>query len=81
MISTVRKRSLIINGHKTSISLEDAFWDQVRALARSRNMTMSDLVRDIERSRQAGNLSSAVRLAVLQALKAQAGEQSPQPQA
>ena len=73
MTSAVRKGSLTINRRKTSISLEEAFWDQLRALARSHNMTMSDFVSDVERSRRNGNLSSAVRLAVIEALKAQAG--------
>jgi predicted DNA-binding ribbon-helix-helix protein len=74
MISSVRKRSILVNRHKTSVSLEDAFWDEVRAIARSRNMTLSDFVSDVERGRRAGNLSSALRLIVLETLQARVGE-------
>jgi predicted DNA-binding ribbon-helix-helix protein len=70
MISTVRKRSILVHRHKTSVSLEDAFWDEVKAIARSRNMTLSDLVSDIDRRRERGNLSSAVRLFVLETSQA-----------
>jgi len=74
MISSVRKRSILVNRHKTSVSLEDAFWDEVRAIARARNMTLSDFVSDVERGRRAGNLSSALRLVVLETLQARVGE-------
>jgi predicted DNA-binding ribbon-helix-helix protein len=74
MISSVRKRSILVNRHKTSVSLEDAFWDEVRAIARSHNMTLSDFVSNVERGRRAGNLSSALRLIVLETLQARVGE-------
>ena len=74
MISTVRKRSVLVHGRKTSVSLEDAFWDEVKAIARSRNMSLSDFVSEIERTRSAGNMSSALRLVVLETVQARAGE-------
>jgi predicted DNA-binding ribbon-helix-helix protein len=65
MGSTVVKRSVIINRRKTSISLEDAFWKVIKSIAATRNMTMSGLVAEIDGQRRQGNLSSAVRLYVL----------------
>jgi predicted DNA-binding ribbon-helix-helix protein len=65
MKSTVIKRSIIIAGHKTSVSLEDAFWQELKGIAASREMTLSRLVGKIDSSRQHGNLSSAIRLFVL----------------
>jgi predicted DNA-binding ribbon-helix-helix protein len=65
MGSTVVKRSVIINRRKTSISLEDAFWKVIKSIAATRNMTMSGLVAEIDGQRRQGNLSSAVRLFVL----------------
>jgi predicted DNA-binding ribbon-helix-helix protein len=67
MKSTVVKRSIILAGHKTSVSLEDAFWRGLKDIATNRRMTMSDLVSSIDLDRQQGNLSSALRLFVLQA--------------
>jgi predicted DNA-binding ribbon-helix-helix protein len=65
MKSTVIKRSIVIGGHKTSVSLEDAFWEALRDIARNRGETISSLVGSIDASRQQGNLSSAIRLFVL----------------
>ena len=65
MQSLVVKRSVVIAGHKTSISLEDQFWSAFREIAGQRDMTMSDLVAAIDLERQHGNLSSAIRLFVL----------------
>ena len=64
--SSVTKRSVVINRHKTSISLEDAFWKEIKRIAAARDMTLSDLVAEIDSRRQQGNLSSAVRLYVLE---------------
>jgi len=66
MKSLVLKRSIVIAGHKTSVSLEDAFWRGLREIASSRQATLSDLVASIDSGRQHGNLSSAIRLFVLQ---------------
>jgi len=65
MKSPVVKRSIVIAGHKTSVSLEDAFWRALKEIASGRDMTLSDLVAAIDAERQHGNLSSAIRLYVL----------------
>jgi predicted DNA-binding ribbon-helix-helix protein len=65
MKSAVVKRSIVIAGHKTSVSLEDAFWRGLKEVAMGRRMTLSDLVGAIDAQRQQGNLSSAIRLFVL----------------
>jgi predicted DNA-binding ribbon-helix-helix protein len=65
MKSPVVKRSIVIAGHKTSVSLEDAFWKGLKEIAGSRHITLSDLVSTIDSERQHGNLSSAIRLFVL----------------
>jgi len=65
MKSPVVKRSIVIAGHKTSVSLEDAFWKGLKEIATGRDMTLSDLVAAIDSERQHGNLSSAIRLFVL----------------
>ena len=65
MKSPVVKRSIILAGHKTSVSLEDAFWTGMKEIASGRNITLSDLVGSIDAQRQHGNLSSALRLFVL----------------
>lgn len=65
MKSPVVKRSIVIAGHKTSVSLEDAFWKGLKEIADERNMTLSDMVANIDSQRRHGNLSSAIRLFVL----------------
>jgi predicted DNA-binding ribbon-helix-helix protein len=65
MKSPVVKRSIVIAGHKTSVSLEDAFWKGLKHIAGERETTLSDLVAAIDSERQHGNLSSAIRLFVL----------------
>lgn len=65
MKSPVVKRSIVIAGHKTSVSLEDAFWQGLKQIAGDRNLTLSDLVASIDTERRQGNLSSAIRLFVL----------------
>ncbi len=65
MKSPVVKRSIVIAGHKTSVSLEDAFWTSLKEIAGRRTMTLSDLVASIDTDRRQGNLSSAIRLFVL----------------
>jgi predicted DNA-binding ribbon-helix-helix protein len=73
MKSPVVKRSIVITGHKTSVSLEDAFWSGLKDIAASRNMTLSELVASIDADRRQGNLSSAIRLFVLDHYRTQAG--------
>ncbi len=65
MKSSVVKRSIIISGHKTSVSLEDAFWATFREIAHGRHMTLSELADAIDSGREHANLSSAIRLFVL----------------
>ncbi len=65
MKSPVVKRSIVIAGHKTSVSLEDAFWRGLKEIAVGREMTLSDMVASIDTDRHHGNLSSAIRLFVL----------------
>ena len=65
MKSPVVKRSIVIAGHKTSVSLEDAFWAGLKEIAAKRDLTLSDMVAAIDQDRRHGNLSSAIRLFVL----------------
>jgi len=65
MKSLIFKRSIMVAGHKTSVSLEDAFWDGLKEIARERHVRLSELVAEIDAQRQLGNLSSALRLFVL----------------
>lgn len=65
MNSPVIKRSIVVAGHKTSVSLEDAFWAGLKEIASERGMTLSELVATIDTGRDHGNLSSAIRLFVL----------------
>jgi predicted DNA-binding ribbon-helix-helix protein len=77
MISTVVKRSIVIAGHRTSISLEDTFWKALKDIAKTRGETLSEIVAAIDDKRQdgkydgkhdgkhGGNLSSAIRVFVL----------------
>ena len=64
MKSPVVKRSIVIAGHKTSVSLEDAFWTALKDIASAREVTLSDLVASVDTDRRHGNLSSAIRLFV-----------------
>lgn len=72
MKSQVVKRSIIISGHKTSVSLEDAFWKGLKEIAKGRSMPLSELVTAIDTDRRHGNLSSAIRLFVLDYYRSQA---------
>ena len=65
MKSPVSKRSIVIAGHKTSVSLEDAFWKGLKEIASDRDVTLSEMVAAIDSGRPVGNLSSAIRLFVL----------------
>jgi predicted DNA-binding ribbon-helix-helix protein len=74
MKSPVVKRSILSNGHKTSVSLEEPFWSSVKEISRARGMTLSELVSEIDANRQQGNLSSAIRLFVLDHFKSRAAD-------
>jgi predicted DNA-binding ribbon-helix-helix protein len=69
--SRIVKRSIVIAGHKTSVSVEDAFWTALKDIAFSRGTTVAELVATIDAGRQHGNLSSAIRLFVLDHFRAQ----------
>ena len=63
--SEIKKRSVVIAGHRTSVSLENIFWDQLRLIADSRRQSVNQVVSRIDKSRS-GNLSSAIRTYVRQ---------------
>ena len=67
----MKKRSVGIRGHRTSLSLEDPFWDELLLLANESGTSVAGLITEIDKNRQAG-LSSAVRIFVLQTLKQKA---------
>jgi predicted DNA-binding ribbon-helix-helix protein len=74
MKSQVVKRSVIIAGHKTSVSLEDAFWSGLKEISSERHMTLSESISAIDSQKQHTNLSSAIRLFVLDFYRAQVSE-------
>jgi predicted DNA-binding ribbon-helix-helix protein len=65
MKSPVAKRSIVVGGHKTSVSLEEGFWSSMKEICHERSVTVSELVGEIDSNRQQGNLSSTIRLFVL----------------
>ena len=69
MKSSIVKRSVMIDGHKTSVSLEDPFWSDLKKIARTQEATMSKVIADIDNMREHGNLSSAIRLFVLDRIR------------
>ena len=75
MKSSIVKRSVVVGGHKTSVSLEEPFYRALKDIAASRRVRLSDLVAGIDTKRENGNLSSAIRLFVLNHY--QAGTASP----
>jgi predicted DNA-binding ribbon-helix-helix protein len=77
MKSLVVKRSIVVAGHKTSVTLEDAFWNGMKEIASGRNITLSDLVTAIDSERRQGNLSSAIRLFVLDFYRNKLGDVQP----
>ena len=78
MKSPVVKRSIVIAGHKTSVSLEDAFWTALKDIASAREITLSDLVASVDTDRRHGNLSSAIRIFVLDHFRALSGQERSQ---
>jgi predicted DNA-binding ribbon-helix-helix protein len=80
----IRKRSISLQGHPTSVSLEDAYWAELKRMAGDSGLSLAALLEGIDRRRESLNLSSALRLAVLEDLKAQladgdGGNQDPSP--
>lgn len=66
----IRKRSIKLNGHATSVSLEDEYWVELKRMAGERGGSVAELVERVDAERKGDNLSSALRLAVLADLKA-----------
>ena len=66
----ISKRSVVIAGHATSVTVETAFWDELKAIADAQSVSLNQLIAEID-SRRDGNLSSAIRLFVLAELKRQ----------
>ena len=65
MKSLVVKRSVVVSGRNTSITLEDAFWRALREIAKSQRFNISEMISAIDSARTHGNLSSAIRIFVL----------------
>ncbi|KAA0700297.1 aryl-sulfate sulfotransferase [Neorhizobium sp. P12A] len=66
----IRKHSATLHGHRTSFSLEDAFWDELKAIAAAREISLAALISEVDDEREPdSNLSSALRLCVLKWLK------------
>ena len=74
MKSSVAKRSIVVAGRKTSVSLEEAFWNGLKEISKLRDMTLSELIDEINGNRPQGNLSSAIRLFVLDYFKSRVAD-------
>jgi len=72
MKSLIVKHTITIDGHKTSVSLEGAFWSDLKKIAHAKEATLSELVAEIDQTREQGNLSSAIRLYVLEHIRGRA---------
>ncbi len=77
MASSVKKRSVVYTTHKTSVSLEDDFWEAINHIAQIRHVYLGDLVGMIESERGQANLSSAIRLFVLDYYRSRSGKEGP----
>ena len=76
-ISPIGKRSIEIDGHRTSVSLEDAFWTALKKIAATRDVRTAELIATINKGRKHPNLSSAIRLFVLDHYREQANRICP----
>ncbi|MFM8682083.1 MAG: ribbon-helix-helix domain-containing protein [Alphaproteobacteria bacterium] len=70
----IRKRTVTIAGHATSVSLEPEFWAELRVIAAARGVSLNALVGEVDARRGARNLSSALRVHVLGSLRGSAAE-------
>lgn len=76
MKTAIIKRSIVLHGHKTSVSLENEFWEGLREIADRNRTNVSNLVRQIDEARKNGNLSSAIRVYVFNQFRSRTtGEQ------
>lgn len=69
MTEGIVKRSVAIAGHRTSVSLEEPFWDELKRIAQERGVSVNALIAEIDAGRARTNLSSAIRLEILADLK------------
>lgn len=74
----VHKRSVTLDGHRTSVSLEQPFWDALKDLAREDGVSLHALVQAIDHEREGVNLSGALRVHVLRALQAKLQQETPE---
>jgi len=79
MRSSIVKRSISFGGRRTSISLEDAFWKALREIAHRRQKTLAEVIENINANRTQGNLSSAIRMFVLEVYRDQIKPRHPKP--
>lgn len=75
--SAIIKRSIELNGHKTSVSLEDEFWTSLRSIAQAQDVSLPTLLQSIDQSREGANLSSAIRVHVLSYYRARTEAAAP----
>ncbi len=73
----IRKRSVTLQTHPTSVSLEDEFWSELKRMAAELGVSLNTLIERVDEARGSHNLSSALRLAVLAELKARAAATAP----
>jgi predicted DNA-binding ribbon-helix-helix protein len=76
-MKTITKRSIAVNGNRTSVSLEDEFWQGLREIAKKEGRAITELVEQINRETHNGNLSSAIRVFVLKRFRASADTPKP----
>lgn len=76
MKSSIVKHSIVIDGQKTSVSLEDPFWNELKGIADAQGVKLSELVTAIDRTRTQSNLSSAIRQFVLEHFQNEKGERA-----
>ena len=80
MKSSIAKRSVVLRGHKTSVSLENEFWEGLREIAEIKNAKLSSLLQQIDSDRRNANLSSAIRIFVFEYFRRQGGTDPAAPQ-
>ena len=77
MKSMITKRSVMVKNHKTSVTLEDDFWQALHEIARLRRVSLSRLISSIDADRGFANLSSAIRLFILKFFKEEQARRRP----
>jgi predicted DNA-binding ribbon-helix-helix protein len=76
MKSSIVKHSVIVGEHKTSVSLEEPFWSAIREIAHAEGTAVSKLIADIDKTRGQNNLSSAIRVFVLNYVRSNRGSEA-----